>query len=135
MIFPRFSLGVTGLLFIGLGVAFLLDPHGMADVIGVRADRPRQVVELRAMYGGFELGLGIFFLIAIGRTRWIRAALAAQTLGFLGLAGGRLVGMMFDGWDRLNLGFFAIELTGALMGAVAFRQALATFMASRNAHY
>ncbi len=89
MIFPRFSLGVTGLLFVGLGLAFLLDPQRMADVIGMRADRPRHVVELRAMYGGFELGLGIFFLIAIGRTRWIRAALAAQKAKVQALNGAR----------------------------------------------
>lgn len=135
MIFPRFSLGVTGLLFVGLGVAFLIDPHRMADLVGIRTDRARHLIEVRAMYGGFEIGLGLFFLVAIGRTRWIRAALAAQTLGFSGLAGGRLIGLMFDGSDRLMLGFLAIELAGALMGAVAFRQALVAFMASRNAHY
>lgn len=131
MTLARISLAITGVLFVVLGLAFLADPGRMAEIVGIEADRGRASIEVRAMYGGFELALGIFFLVATSRTRWFRAALAAQALGFAGLAAGRFVGMTLDGPDRRMLGLAVIECGGAVLGLVAFRQARNALLAVR----
>lgn len=124
MTFPRVSLGLVGAVLLGLGIAFLVAPEAMAEVIAIRFEHPRTAIEITAMYGGFEVGLGIFFLVAATRERWIRAALAVQFLGLGGLALGRLIGMaQAPAGDRLMLGFFLLETAGAGIGLWAFQRA------------
>ncbi len=130
--FPRISLGLVGATFAILGIAFLVAPNEMAAIVGLETRRLRPLVEIRAMYRGFELGLGIFFLVAAIRTRWIRAALAAQILGLAGLAFGRIVGMALSQPDRLMMAFATIEIAGAALGAAAFRVAKTAHMNSRS---
>lgn len=131
MTLARVSLAITGVLFVILGLAFLVEPGRMANIVGIEADRGRASIEVRAMYGGLELALGVFFLVATSRTRWFRAALAVQALGFAGLAAGRIVGMALDGVDRRMIGLTVIEIGGAVLGLVAFRQAKNALLAVR----
>ena len=129
---PRISLGLVGTTFILLGLAFLFSPERMALIVGLEVQKPRPLIEVQAMYGGFELGLGTFFLVAAARTRWIRAALAAQVLGLAGLASGRLVGLTQSRPDRLMLVFAVVEIAGAVVGGVAFRVAKPALMNPRT---
>lgn len=131
MTFPRISLALTGIVFFGFGLAFLIDPVYMGDMVDLGVKGQRKAIEIRAMYGGLEIGLGMFFLVATLRIRWIRAALGAQVATFAGLALARLVGMVISGRDNLMLTLAAIEIGGALMGWIAFRRAGAAFMAGR----
>jgi hypothetical protein len=128
---PRTSLGLAGVTFVGVGLAFLIDPDRLSSIVEIEARRPRASIELRAMYGGFELGLGVFFLVAAARSRWTRAALAAQVLTLSGLALGRLWGMFVTNTDRLMLLFAAIDIGGAVVGAIAFRAAKSALMNHR----
>jgi hypothetical protein len=80
--------------------------------------------ELTAMYGGLQIGLGLFFLVAAGHARWIRAALAAQVAVFTGLAAGRCVGMILHGYtSTLFIALLTVELGGLLIGLMAFHRA------------
>jgi len=115
---------LSGLVFLGFGIAFLADPEGLAKMAGLRFAQPRASAEIRAMYGGLQVGLGLFFLVASHRTRWIRAALAVQALTLFGLAGGRLIGMIhLPGFDGLMTLFFTIEVLGGIVGLITFRHA------------
>jgi len=117
----RTVLVLSGLAFLGFGVAFLVNPDPLAQAMKIRLVDPRAYAELRAMYGGLEVGLGLFFIVSAGRTRWMRAALGAQVLTFLGLAGGRLVGiLMMPRSDSLMLLFLGIELVAGLIGLITF---------------
>jgi hypothetical protein len=117
-------LAATGAVFLALGLAFLVDPERMAAIVGIVARHPKPSTEVRAMYGGLEIGLGSFFLVASVRLRWIRAALAAQSLVLGSLCLGRLIGMaLTNPSDRTMLSFALFEATGALIGLLAFRRA------------
>jgi hypothetical protein len=82
--------------------------------------------EIRAFYGGLEVGLGLFLLIAASIRRWIAAGLVAVILGFGCTAAGRALGLVLDAPEAPGvLIFLLVELVFALLAAVA----LARFVA------
>ncbi len=130
--FPRLTLATVGVLFVVVGLAFLANPVDMAAFLSLRLGT-RDHIEIRAVEGGLRLGLGIFFLVASRRDRWIRAALGSVILGGLGLAFGRAIGMVVERqFDGVQLGVLGLELGTAVVAAAAFKHARAAFLASRN---
>lgn len=130
--FSRLTLRTVGLVFVVVGLAFLVNPVEMAGFLSLRLGT-RDHVEIRAIEGGLRLGLGGFFLVASWRDRWIRAALGAMILGGLGLAFGRAVGMVIERqFDRVQFGVLGLELGTAVVAFAAFNHAAAAFLASRN---
>ena len=130
MRFPRLTLAVAGTVFVAIGLAFLLNPLGMAVLVSQQQTGPSQVA-MRAVDGGLQLGLGIFFWVATMRERWTRAGLGAVILTCGGLAFGRAVGMLIEGRvDRVHTGFMGLELFGVAVGAAAFSRARAVYEAS-----
>jgi Domain of unknown function (DUF4345) len=106
--------------FAGFGTACLIRPKNMLDRVDVRARSARGTTELRAMYGGLELGLGAFFAAAAAKKEWSRPALLAQTLGLGALAASRLAGILRDHpRGQLMKVLFAAESAAAVLGAVA----------------
>ena len=131
MRFPRVTLVVAGMTFVALGLGFLVDPRGMGSFASLRLTQS-SLVEIRAVNGGLELGLGIFFLTASARQRWIRAGLGTLILSCAGLAFGRAAGMVAERrFDRVHLGFMAVELVLAAVALAAFVRAGAVYDASR----
>lgn len=124
MSLPRISLNVAGLVLLGFGAYFLYEPAQVARLLGVPAPPPELRAELAAVYGGLQLGLGAFFLVAARRGRWVLPGLAAQICAFLGLAIGRGLGMLTQGARTpLLVYLLALELGGALLGLLGFRRA------------
>lgn len=124
MSLPRLSLVLSGLGFVLLGAYFLLFPTALFDLFDAPVPPDRLLVEIGAMYGGLELGLGAAFLVCSTQARWVRSALAIQIAVFGGLAAGRLFGMMVRGvTGRMFVGFLLIELAGMTLGVLAFRRA------------
>lgn len=106
--------------FAGFGIACLIRPKSMLDRVDVRPSSARGTTELRAMYGGLELGLGAFFAAAAAKDEWSRPALLAQTLGLGAVAGSRLAGILRDRpRGPLMKVLFAAECSAAALGAVA----------------
>ncbi|MCC7132515.1 MAG: DUF4345 family protein [Gemmatimonadales bacterium] len=124
MTFPRVVLGLTGAVFVTLGLGFLVAPEGLLGLMKIQVSPERALLEIRAMYGGLELGLGVFFIVAVFRERWIRAALGAQFLVLGGMGSTRLLALLFAGRsDRLMVAFAVAEVIGAVLGIGAFGQA------------
>lgn len=122
MRFARVSLILAALGLIGFGVPLLVRPS-LLGIVGVELGRPAAATEIRAFYGGLELGLAAFFVAACRREAWLRPALFAQAAGFGGIVAARLVGILLDGSaEPLILAFAAIEAAGALLGFVALRR-------------
>lgn len=101
---PRVVLALTGAAFIGFGVAFTFWPGSMAAMVEIGLPTPTARVDFAATYGGFELGVGTFLLIAVFRPLWTEAGLWA---GMLALGG-----------------FAAVRLGSLLAGAAAVRPAI-----------
>lgn len=88
--------------------------------VDVRARSAQGTTELRAMYGGLEIGLGAFFAVAAAKREWRRPALWAQTLGLGALAASRLFGIMSDHpRGELMKALFIAETSAAGLGAAA----------------
>jgi hypothetical protein len=120
--FARIALMLAALGLIGFGAPLLVKPS-LLGIVGVRLPRPAAATEIRAFYGGLELGLAAFFLAAARREAWLRPALFAQAAGFGGIVIARLVGIVIDGSASPMIFLFAaIEGAGALLGAVALRR-------------
>jgi hypothetical protein len=106
------ALGV--LLFGGFGVYCLLYPAGLLDLIGADARGVDALNDVRAIYGGFELGIA-GFLVACLLDRWsLRAGLwlIVATLG--SAASARALSLFLDGPPSP-----AISMAGVIEGTFA----------------
>jgi hypothetical protein len=115
--FPTVVLALCALGFLGFGLWLLVDPAAALAKIGINAGSAVGLVELRALYGGMELGLGLFLAWCALRPEWRQAGLwlvllanggagLARVLA-IGLGGAALGGYL--GWALLwELGFSAL---------------------------
>ncbi|HEX8904439.1 MAG TPA: DUF4345 domain-containing protein [Longimicrobiaceae bacterium] len=118
----RISLVLAALAFAGFGVALLVRPT-LLGILGVQLPTPAAATEIRAFYGGLELGLAAFFFIASRRDAWVRPALFAQAAGMGGIVLARIAGIAVDGSaEPLVLLFGALEASGAILGLIALRR-------------
>ena len=72
----------------------LLDPSGVAGMVGYVFAGPAGQVEFITVYGGFYTGLGAFLALAALRSDWLAAGLAMSTLGAGGAFVARLAGTL-----------------------------------------
>lgn len=93
---PRIVLWVAAAALLGFGVAFLFAPLATLALTGVVIQGGEAAVEIRAFYGGLEIGLGLAVLwCALRRRRWKDGlGLTALVFGGAGLA--RLFGMAVE---------------------------------------
>ena len=116
-LFPTAVLALCALGFLGFGLWLLLAPAGALGKIGIQATSGVGLVELRAFYGGMEIGLGLFLGLCLLRPDWQGAGLWLVVLanggaGLARLAGALLGGVALGGylgWALLwELGFAAL---------------------------
>ena len=114
----KWIFGATAIGFAGFGIALLIFPN-LIGLVGVKELTNSGLVEVRAMYGGLQLGIGLFFLLALNRPKWVRAALVAQVCLVSGLALGRIFGLVVTNWHAKPVIYLilAAELILAILGA------------------
>jgi peptidoglycan/LPS O-acetylase OafA/YrhL len=118
----RISLLLAGLAYAGFGILTLAWPRSMG-ILGVELTRPAAVTEIRAFYGGLELGMALFFFRALRDPAWHRPALFVQAASLGGVVLARLFGIVIDGsGEPLVLLLAAAEGAGALLGFIALRR-------------
>src|ERR1700754_7265 len=87
----------SALMFVLVGGAFLLVPRQYAGILEISLPTVMSRTDVRATYGGLELGFGIFLILCVVRREWIRPGLWALALTVGGFATGRLVGFVAEG--------------------------------------
>lgn len=94
LLLARAFVAVSALVFVGIGLWTLQDPEGALREVGVLAASPGGVLELRAMYGGLELGMALFLLWCLRTpvTTWAGVVASTLTIGGLGVV--RLLGLL-----------------------------------------
>ena len=121
--FARAVLWVDILVFVGFGAAFLVAPVALLAPLGIELRTDAAVIEIRAVYGGLQLGIGACLLgCALRReSTSVGLRLAATTLGGLVLV--RLFAMVVAGaFSALLAALAAAELLGAGINATALWQ-------------
>ncbi len=110
---------LAGIGFLGFGLVMLFDPIGMLEKFGISlSSNPVLVTELRAFYGGLEIGLGLLLLRHVQKQRLDDALrLAAFSYGFIGTV--RLASMIFANvYINTFLLALLVELGIAVIAAV-----------------
>jgi hypothetical protein len=116
-LFPNVVLALCAIGFLAFGLWLLVDPAGALGKIGIEARNATALVELRAFYGGMELGLGLFLLACLLRPEWRQAGLWLVLLANGGAGLARLLAAVLGGaalsgylsWALLwELGFAAL---------------------------
>lgn len=116
----RFALFASALAFGGTGLAFLLRPEAMTAVIGIELGGTVAVADVRAVYGGLELGVATFLVWAARRPATWRPALVGLVSLFGGLVLGRLASLALDGWpESPGLLLAGFELAGLVLAGAA----------------
>jgi len=123
MSFPRIVLFCSAVVFIAIGLMFLVAPVHWASVVEIPLPTAMARTDLRATYGGFCLAMGGFFVICARRDGWIRPGLVALGLSAAGFGGGRLLGILLEGTaSPLMLIFCGLETTTALVAWYLLRR-------------
>ncbi len=105
---------------LGFGVAFTVKPVEMAQVVDIALFTPTSRTDFRAVYGGLQMGVGLFLLLCAARRHLVRVGLQAAAWTLLGLASARLVGLFVDGFGQpLMLMLLAVEAMAAGLAAWA----------------
>jgi hypothetical protein len=121
--FSRLVLALSALPFAGIGLAFLLAPAALAARVGVSLGSATADHDVRAVYGGLQLGCAALLLFGAARPERVRFALTAQLLLYGGLAGARLVAWAAAGAPSgLGVSLHAAEMLGFLAAWLALRK-------------
>lgn len=115
----RIVLTLTALSLLGFGVAFLISPRGMTGDFGIALSGTDAVADVCAVYGGFEIGMGLFLLWTVRNTAWLKAGLVAATLSLCGFMCGRIFGIVSEGHPTsATFRLLAVDIAGALLNSV-----------------
>jgi hypothetical protein len=89
-------IAIAGLGFVGFGASCLFWPHAVLSGVGIVTTSMEAQVEIRAMYGGLELGLGVLLLNCFKPERQ-RFGVLLSMASYGGLASARLISMLMLG--------------------------------------
>lgn len=114
----RAYLILIGLTFTGFGLWLLMDPEALTRLIGLKMETVSARTEIRAFYGGLELGIGAFLLgCALFRNGvMIGLGLVACALGGAGAA--RLGSLVQDGREGWQMTLITVLELGATLLAL-----------------
>ena len=115
----KLAIGITAAAFTGFGAALIAKPEKILGTIGIKARKPVGRVELRAMYGGMELGLGAFFTMAALKQEWRRPALMAILCGIGALGVTRYATAVAEGAGPMTYLMGAPEIAAAALAGTA----------------
>ncbi len=103
-------LRTLGFVFVIFGAGYLLSPEGLMEATGLTGS-PAGVTDVRATYGGFQIGFGIFMILAASRPAFVGIALFATAIVVGSVGVGRGVGLVLDGSpSATNVGALLFEI-------------------------
>ena len=106
----------SALIFVAVGAVFLAFPQQYGQLLELSLPTAMARTDVRATYGGLELGLGVFLILCVVRREWTRAGLWALALATGGFAAGRIVGLAFERTiSSVMAGFLALEIVVTLL--------------------
>jgi len=124
MSFARTYLRIAGVFTLVFGVWYLLAPGFLLDAAGFEPVAPAGRTDVRATYGGFQLGLGAFLLWAAAEESRVRTALVLVVLSIGAVGLSRSVGLVLDGSPNpFHVAGLTTEISLTLLTVYAIRRA------------
>jgi hypothetical protein len=108
----RLVLAALGLINFGFGTLSLVRPEMVAGWIGFDLLAPSAFGEMRAVFGGGVMVIGVFFVMAAVIER-PAPVLGALMLVFGALSLGRITSLVVDGWSLYSVAALALEAATA----------------------
>ena len=96
MTFGRIFLWIAAAMSLAAGGYYLVSPQAMATSAGFGDLPPGGMTDIRATYGGFQIGMGLFLVWAALDPTRIRGGLLLTLLAFGALATSRAIGVALD---------------------------------------
>jgi hypothetical protein len=118
VILARVAVLVSVLMFAVFGAWLLLAPEKLGTWLGVEANTAKARTEVRAFYGGIQLGIVLLGLIAVFvRPDWLAVTCAALSCQLLSVVTCRIYGMVVDGSASATM--WTVLATEAVAGGLA----------------
>ena len=93
----RIFLALSGLIWLPYGIYLFFAPGYLAEAAGIVSTTATGQIELRAMYGGLQAGIGALAFAGALRPAWMRHVLFAGCFLFGGLAFSRTLAAIATG--------------------------------------
>lgn len=115
----RIVLALDALLFAAFGAAYWAIPQEMAAKVGVSMANGAALIDVQGIYGGLELGLGLFLGYCARSGERTRVGLAAGSFVLCSIAASRLVAIARFGLPDAGVaGLVGLDLLGAVLNVV-----------------
>lgn len=123
MLFARIVLLIQIAALLVLGLAYFIRPEEMASFSGALLMGSAAVTEVRAYYGGLQLGLAAYLAMALLRQDLLRPALLLLVLLYSSLVLARIAGLWLDcgAQQTFNLYALLLEVASAALAWWALR--------------
>jgi hypothetical protein len=114
----KLAIGITAAAFAGFGAVLMAKPEKILRIAGIKATNATGRTELRAMYGGMELGFGAFFIMAL-KQEWREPALVAILCAIGTLGATRVATAISEGAGPMTYAMAAPEVAAATLAGIA----------------
>lgn len=114
---------ITAAAYAGFGLWLGVQPNALLEAFGIEDRTPAMATEIRAFYGGIELGIAAVMLV-LWKQGYARPAMLVGGLPLAGSASGRCIGMLVDGYSGVHAVFAGFEFVGfafCMLGMFAVR--------------
>ena len=121
MKWARILLVAVGLAFTPYGVLSLISPQSVANYTGMTLPNPSALTEVAGMYGGLQIGLGLFFFFLASRKSTVPTGLTILMVLLGSLALGRAYGLFAYGFSTYNFMALIFEGVSTSLAFMALR--------------
>ncbi|MCM2375185.1 DUF4345 family protein [Aporhodopirellula aestuarii] len=111
--FATIVVWITAAAYAGFAVWLGISPNALLEAFGIDQRTPQMATEIRAFYGGVEMGIAAVMLL-LWKQKQVASALLVGALPLLGSASGRCLGIVVDGFSALHATFAIFEFVGFL---------------------
>ena len=112
----RIVLALDALLFAGFGALYWIIPESMAAKVGITMVNTGGIIDVQGLYGGLEVGLGIFLAYCAANVDRTRLGLVAGALVLSSIALSRIVAMARFGVPDVSVAtLVALDVVGAIL--------------------
>lgn len=111
------------LVFVLFGLAFIVAPTYFASTVDVQLPTTTALADLRAIYGGLSLSVGIFFALGLVWPGWVLPSLWLIAASSLALGSSRIYSIIVSGMpDSKIFLFMTMELLAFAIGVWLYRK-------------